>query len=82
MPNQPPEWFQGLAKAHDVELAHVGTMHGCDVWGCMGDCSCSFIISDNYYIDRYAYVNMNGWCQGQRCPCHDFPPTRPDAEQP
>lgn len=75
---RPPEWFQNIADEHDVILAYVENLHGSDAWGCQGDCSCSFIIADNHYIDRFSYVNEAGWCQGQHCPCHDFPRERPE----
>lgn len=74
----PPE-FQALLDTHGVEVTQCGELeNGTPIWACLGDCGCWFIVEgDN--IDRWSFVNLDGWCQGQSCPCHDLPKRLPNT---
>lgn len=77
----PPAWLQPILAQHGVEFDHVGWfMDNRPIFACMGNCSCWFIIDDTIFLDRYSYVNEDGWCQGQECPCHDLPRSDPGSE--
>lgn len=81
----PPIWFKKLLDDHGVQVFPFARMLGGTekvFWACNGDCSCMFVIDDDWFIDRYSFVNEDGWCQGQDCPCHSLPRHDPTREAP
>lgn len=77
---EPPDWLQSLLDEHGVTVFPIGELNGGrTVWACNMDCCCWFVIDDNSFLDRWSYVNDDGWCAGQTdCPCHNLPKTRPE----
>lgn len=82
----PPAWAQAEFDKLGVTVQHIGEVgFGQHVFACMGDCCCWFTFDGdgegNWFLDRYSFVNENGWCQGQHCACHNLPRSNEPQER-